>query len=115
MAFLHPLLRRAYYRLRTKLRLNGKDYLMAADDSVLSQSLATILREDLGDMIKNIACPVLIFWGGQDTTTPPSVAQKMAQNIRTVKLVIVPEAGHFSYLDSQEEFCEEIKNFIDSL
>ncbi|MDP2860576.1 MAG: alpha/beta hydrolase [bacterium] len=111
----YPFLRKTYYRLRTGLGLAGEDYFSATNDKILSETLAIILREDLGEKIENISCPVLIFWGGKDTVTSPAMAEKMAGKIRRAKVVIIPEAGHFSYLDGREEFCEEIKNFIDSL
>jgi pimeloyl-ACP methyl ester carboxylesterase len=45
--------------------------------------------------LRRIAAPVDLWWGNADTVTPPAFAQWYASQLRSARLVLVPEAGHY--------------------
>ena len=100
--FMQPLRRCIYTTI-------GSNYLFAPD---LQQTFAKVLEEDLSPLLPKITQKTLLFWGGKDTDTPLSYAQTMKKTIPHATLTIVPEAGHFSFLDAPDRFLAELKSFI---
>jgi len=45
-------------------------------------------------MIKDIPFPTLVIHGDEDVMVPPWIGQKIAENIRGSKFIMIPEAGH---------------------
>lgn len=104
---LYPILRKWYYRLR---RIENSDYFKLIDNPNLQSTASNIFRQDLTEDLVKIKTSTLIFWGENDPPelTPVDQAKKIHQKIVGSKLVIIPNVGHFSYLDAQEKFCEEL-------
>lgn len=94
-----PGLRRLQAGLRRRLygSIGSTDYLNAGP---LRQIFLNVINEDLTDEIPSIAQPTLLLWGEQDDETPVADARTMHGLIKGSRLVIVPEAGHFVYLDA---------------
>lgn len=80
--------------------------------SVLRQTMSTIINEDQTEILKNISCPTLIIWGENDEDTPLSDAKIIEKEIKDAGLVVLKNAGHFSYLDNYNEFKAIIDNFL---
>jgi pimeloyl-ACP methyl ester carboxylesterase len=64
-------------------------------------------REILGQ----IACPTLLFWGRQSFARDPEV-DPQAEAIRDKKIVKVEQAGHWLHHDQLELFLRETKAFL---
>jgi len=92
--------------------LTNSDY-YSIQNPLLKQTFSTIIREDLTDKLANIKAKTLIIWGEKDFSTPLYQGQKINELLPNSKLIIIPGAGHFSYLDNQSQFITEIKNFIE--
>ncbi len=104
--------RRFFYKLRG---LQGADYFsIESDNGFLKETFLNLVSEDLTDDFKKIKMPTLIIWGENDKETLPADGRKMHELIKDSKLVIISNAGHFSYLDDQERFCQEVENFTNN-
>jgi pimeloyl-ACP methyl ester carboxylesterase len=101
--FMQPV-RRALYRM-----LGAEDYLATP---VLTETFKRVVEEDLSPLFPRITQETLLFWGERDTDTPLSFAETMKKEIPHATLVVVPGAGHFSFLDAPEEFFTALKAFI---
>ena len=104
-----PSFRSFYYKIRG---WGNSDYLKAASSPFLQETAGKIFREDLSVELSRITLPTLIFWGEKDIDTPLNDGRESQAKIANAKLVVVPGAGHFSYLDDQELFCKEMIKFI---
>ncbi len=97
-------LRKSIYRL-----IGSEDYVMTPQ---LRETYLKAIGEDLSEALKKIETPTMIIWGAQDKDTPVKFAHKIKDIIKNSKLVILKDAGHFSFLDKKEEFLKEFKNFL---
>lgn len=106
----YPRARDLYCRLRG---LQNSDYNLAENEN-LRQTLSRIFAEDLSNQLDKIMAPTLLFWGEKDPEdyTPLSHAEIFQEKIPNARLIVVPEAGHFSYLSDQKKFVEAIKDFV---
>lgn len=104
--------RNLYYRLRG---WEGSDYLQSAQTPNLQDTAKLVFRENISEEVSKISAKTLIFWGSEDKDTPVQISQDLKSKIPRSKLVVIPEAGHFSYLDAQEKFCHELIKFVNSL
>jgi len=71
-------------------------------------------RPDSTPDLARIAYPALIVVGAEDVLTPPADAEAMARGIARSSLVVVPEAGHLSNLESPEAFSKALADFLAS-
>ncbi len=90
--------------------------IIGSDDYVatprLTETFIKVKNEDLTEDIKKISCPTLIVFGENDTETPSSFGEKMHSLIANSTLQILPNAGHFSFLDQPEKFEKLLTDFI---
>lgn len=91
-------------------KVGSADY-KAADD-VMKEVFKNVVQEDLTQYLENIKVPTLLVWGENDTETPLSDGKKMESLIENSGLVVLKNAGHFSYLNNLSEFLLIINNFI---
>lgn len=78
----------------------------------MRNTFVKIINEDLQPLLKNIMAPTLLIWGEKDTETPVYMAKIMEREIKNVGLVLLKNAGHYSYLDQFQQFCVIINNFL---
>lgn len=97
-----------------KKKMGSSDYSNASE--IMRNVLVKTVNEDLEPFLKNISAQTLIIWGEDDTVTPLSDGQKIKQAIASsgtdVGLVVLKEAGHFSFLDQPHTFHKVIKSFL---
>jgi len=62
--------------------------------------------------LKDIDKPILIFWGDSDMLLLQDNAKKLYDKLKTRKLHIFTNCGHFSYQDKHQEFSELVDNWI---
>lgn len=89
--------------------VGAEDYLARPD---LKETFINIINEDLIPLLKKIKIPTLIIWGENDRVTPLDFAYKLKEDIPNSELVILSNAGHFSFLDQKEEFLENLIKFL---
>ena len=89
--------------------IGAEDYVATPE---LQKTFVNITSEDLTNDMKKIVCPTLIITGQNDTDTPIEFGKKMQSLIPNSKFFILQKAGHFSFLDNQQEFLKEVTSFI---
>jgi 3-oxoadipate enol-lactonase len=72
-------------------------------------------RPDSSDQLTAIDVPTLIMVGEEDGITPPDAARTMHEHIGGSRLVVIPDAGHLSNLESPEAFNGALADFLKSL
>jgi pimeloyl-ACP methyl ester carboxylesterase len=77
-------------------RIASTDYLNAGP---LRATFVAIVNEDLRPALPAIECPTLLVWGENDEDTPLADARIMEKQIPNSSLLVLKNAGHFSYLD----------------
>jgi pimeloyl-ACP methyl ester carboxylesterase len=50
--------------------------------------------------------PVRVLWGAEDRWQPTTYAERLASDIPTAELVVIPGAGHFVIEDAPERASE---------
>lgn len=69
-------------------------------------------RPDSRPLLPQIACPVLILVGEEDTLTPPADSEAMAQAIPGAQLEIISQTGHLSNLEQPSAFSNHVRSFL---
>lgn len=91
---------------------------MGAEDYVatpnLTQTYIKVVQEDLQHDLGIITIPTLLLWGDSDTATPIEDAHRMHELIPHSELHILQNAGHYSFLDQPEQFCNTLIQFLGS-
>jgi pimeloyl-ACP methyl ester carboxylesterase len=85
----------------------------AAANPVLRGTLVRVVNEDLRDRLPLIKAPSLLIWGSEDQDTPIGDGRLMEQLIPDAGMVVVPGAGHFSYLHDVDHFCRVVTHFVE--
>lgn len=106
-----PGLRSARTRLRSGLykAAGSSDYLQAGD---MQRIFVNTVNEDLMPVVHSIDRPVLMVWGEHDQEVPVAVAKRMRDQLRDAELVVVPDAGHFVFIDDPKSVLREIEAFL---
>jgi pimeloyl-ACP methyl ester carboxylesterase len=97
--------------LETLRRSSGSaDYNAASP--LMRQTLVKVVNEDLCDLMPHIVCPTLLIWGTADTATPFSDAVKMNELMPESAIVRLEGAGHYSFLERQEQYLRVLASFF---
>ncbi len=91
------------------VRVGSKDYQNAGD---MRATLVKVVNQDLHSLLPRITASTLLIWGEDDKDTPVSFGQIMEKEIPDAGLVVLKEAGHFSYLDQFPQFCRIVASFL---
>lgn len=90
-------------------RVGSKDYKQAGP---MRATLVKSVNQNLRPLLPTIKAATLLIWGENDTDTPISFGKIMQNEIPNADLVILKGAGHFSFLDKPEEFCQSVEAFL---
>lgn len=71
-------------------------------------------RPDATPGLSRINFPVLILVGAQDEVTPEASARAMETQIERSRVVVLPDAGHLSNLESPDAFSLAVADFLTS-
>jgi len=71
------------------------------------------VKEDLRPALRLIQAPTLLVWGESDEETPLADARTMEKLIPNAQLLVLRNAGHFSYLDQYGRFRLAVIPFLD--
>ena len=77
--------------------------------------VALAFREDNTDVYSTITVPTLILFGLEDTLTPVSLAQNMADAIPNSTLEIIPGASHASIIEAADQANQIILDWAQGL
>ena len=101
-------------KLKAKLEKFGSDDYRQLD-SVMKQTFISVVNEDLTDCAKFIKCKTIIIWGDNDKDTKLYMGRKFRKYINGSKLIILRNAGHFSFLEKKEDFVIILDTFLKNL
>jgi len=71
-----------------------------------------VINQDLEPYLSDIKASTLLVWGEKDMDTPVSYGKIMEEKIPDAGLVVLPGAGHFSYLDQLPWFMRILGSFL---
>ncbi len=83
-----------------------------AASPLMRQVLVKTVNEDLTPLLEKITPPTLLIWGRNDADTPLAHGQLMESKIPGAGLVILENAGHFSFLEQQAQFLRVMGSFF---
>lgn len=95
---------------RFRAHFGSADYNAAS--GFLRDTMVRVINEDLQPYLGSIRRPTLLIWGDQDTATPMRDAHIMEKEIPDAGLVVVKNAGHFSFLKDPYLVIAVIKSFL---
>ncbi|MDD2361470.1 MAG: alpha/beta hydrolase [Oscillospiraceae bacterium] len=106
-------LRRLLPPLAEKMRrkTGSSDYRNASP--LMRRTLVLALNEDLTPLLSGISVSTLLIWGENDTATPLPDGQTMEKLIPGSGLVVLKNAGHFSFSDRWGQCSRVLDAFID--
>jgi pimeloyl-ACP methyl ester carboxylesterase len=90
-------------------RVGSRDYKAAGR---MRPTLVRSVNEDLGPVLSQIQAPTLLLWGDGDPEVGRAAVLRMAGGIRAARLLVLPGAGHFPFLDAPERFRDALIAFL---
>ena len=104
-----------YEKKMTELRSKkgSSDYALLQSDT-MRETFKNIINLDLKPKLNNINNPTLLVWGENDQDTPLYMAKIMEKEIKDSGLVVLENAGHFSYLDNTNKYLLVTDNFLNN-
>ena len=91
-------------------KLGSADYQAASP--VMRASLVKVVNTDMEPLLSQITAETLLIWGENDTDTPVSDGQRMEKAIPGSGLVVLPDAGHYCFLDQKFAFARVMESFL---
>lgn len=67
---------------------------------------------DLRDVLPEVTIPTLLLYGELDRRSPLSVAEHLHHEIPTSRLVVLPDVGHASNLETPDAFNDAVRRFL---
>lgn len=81
-------------------------------DGPLKETFKNIIGENLKEDLKKIKTDACLIWGKKDITTPLNEGIIMKKLIKGSKIFVIEGAGHYVFLDKEEEFNKIFLNAI---
>ncbi|MBQ6860045.1 MAG: alpha/beta hydrolase [Clostridia bacterium] len=92
---------------------SSADY-KAIKSEIMKETFKKVISLDLTPNLKDIKNSTLLIWGEKDIDTPLYMANIMKYNIPDSGIVVIKNAGHFSYLDDSAQYNRVIDSFLNS-
>jgi len=89
--------------------IGSREYLNAGP---LRATFVKVVNEDLRPLLPRIQSPTLLIWGENDQDTPPASGRIMERLIPKAELILLENAGHYSYLDQYGKFRLIVGRFL---
>ena len=82
-------------------------------DGIMRNIMVTVINDDLEPLLEDIKAQTLLVWGKNDEDTPVYMGEIMERKIKGSGLVVLEDAGHYSYLDQFQRFKLIIDSFLE--
>lgn len=93
-----------------RMRFGSEDYRNAG---LMRPTMVKVLGEDWRHGLREVQAPTLLIYGEKDEDVPLAVAHAALQELpKGARLVVVPGAGHFPFLDDAEGFVAALSDFL---
>lgn len=83
-----------------------------AASPMMRQVLVKVVNEDLAPLLPLVKQEVLLIWGENDDATPLSDGQRMEKEMPNAGLAVLPNSGHYAFLEQQYTFLRIISSFL---
>ncbi|MGE5334596.1 MAG: alpha/beta fold hydrolase [Nitrososphaerota archaeon] len=80
---------------------------------MLHRDLAACDTFDMMSELGHIAQPTLVLTGEEDRLTPPKYARFLVEHLDDARLVLVPNAGHYAYVEAPEAVADAIRAWLE--
>ncbi|RYF76560.1 MAG: alpha/beta fold hydrolase [Comamonadaceae bacterium] len=81
--------------------------------AALGSYIAADLDEEVvGDRLAEVGTPVLLVWGAEDKTVPPSVGRTVRKALPGSRLAVLDGAAHTAYYEKAELFNRVLSDFL---
>ena len=80
---------------------------------IMRKILVNVVNEDLTNNLSYINKPCLLIWGDNDKDSPLKNGYKMNKIIKDSGLCIIPNSGHFSFLEKEAYVYKIIDTFLE--
>ena len=94
---------------KMKKKYGSADYASASDK--MRAVMVRAVNEDLTYPLPEIDAPTLLVWGENDDATPLSDGKTMERLIPDAGLIVMPESGHYAFLQNIGWFSNIVRNF----
>ncbi|EOD00759.1 alpha/beta fold hydrolase [Caldisalinibacter kiritimatiensis] len=91
-------------------KFGSTDY--RAADGIMRKIMVKVINQDLRPLLKGIKASTLLVWGKDDTATPVYMGKIMEKEIKDSGLVVLENAGHYSYVDQYNRFKLILDSFL---
>lgn len=78
------------------------------------KNLINLVHPDLRTSVQKINIPTLVIAGAEDKSTPVESAKWLSENLPQGRLSVVPDTGHFMFMEKPEAVASEIESFLNS-
>ena len=108
-----------FYRITKKLMKYNELLLNSGSNDYVNSSpiqkimLINAVNYDQKHIFKRIKCETLIIWGVNDVTTSIKDGRKIYRLIKNSELVVIPDAGHFPFVENYNYFIKVLKSFLE--
>lgn len=89
--------------------------LLADDPAVHAAMWRMIATFEVRDRLHEIGCPTLVLVGDQDPSTPPAMAEVLAENIPGARKVLLANTSHIAMLESPDAVNQALLSFLAAL
>lgn len=96
---------------KLRKKYSSSDY-AKLDSEIMRETFKNVINLDLTDELSKITRPTLLVWGENDQDTPLYMARIMEKKIKDSGIVVLKNAGHFSYLDSKAQYLRVADVFL---
>lgn len=81
-------------------------------DGIMRKTFVKVVNESTREHFKDIKAPTLIVWGEKDEDVPLYMAKIFEKEIKDSGLVVLKNAGHYSYIDDYGTFSAVMSSFL---
>jgi len=89
----------------------SSDYQML--NETMKKVFVSVVNDDLEPYLTDIEASTLLIWGKDDKETPVYFGETMEKKIKDAGLVVLDNAGHFSYIDRSASFNKIVLVFLE--
>lgn len=106
----YKFLKRFFPQSKSIKKCGSKEYQLLSP--IMQKSYVLVVNEHLNYTLKNITNKTLIINGAKDKTTPKYMAKQFKKGIKNCHLIFIKKAGHFAFIDKQNQFNLQVNKFL---
>lgn len=92
------------------MKLNNSDY-QNINSPIMKETFQKVIYSDLIKEASKLKNKTLIIWGDKDVVTPLTFGREINKNMKNSILKVIPNSGHFPFIDDPIKFIFYIKKF----